>query len=382
MVSPSRVSAYVFGLMPQTFLNPSIPPPLVLIDGTALMFRAFYAMPSLTRRVPERIEGQPEEQEIGAVVGFCNILLSQLQPPPPVLACPYAPTVVVAFDCAGPTFRDDLFGEYKAQRSEPPPTLGPQFDLAYEACQAFGWTAVSAPGFEADDIIATFAAAAGRGVGTGGSSGAGAKRGVVIVGQDKDFMQLVTDRCVLVDPARKRMFGTAEVEEKFGVPPRLMVDLQALAGDPTDNIPGVPGIGPKIAAELLRSWGSLGSVLDAAQAMDPSNPKKPAIKQTKRRENLVAHRDDALLSRRLVTLNSQVPLERIRLYETGDDAGADSDLLLENEGRLARLLAPLPRARDQVGADPASVPLSSAVEFCRRNQMRALEKAVRSKAVP
>jgi hypothetical protein len=338
--------------------------------------------------------------------------------------------VVVAFDCAGPTFRDGLYDAYKSQRGAPPEALGPQFDLAYEACRAFGWPAVAAPGYEADDVIATLAAAACRGVGTGGDgsngsngsdgsggggggNGMGAERGVVIVAQDKDFMQLVTDRCVMVDPAKKRLFGCAEVEEKFGVPPRLMADLQALTGDATDNVPGVPGIGPKIAAELLGDWGSLDNVLDAARATDPANPKKPAIKQTKRRENLVAHRGDAELSRRLVTLDAAVPLDRMRLLLAADgdghgnanananggegggaagEAGGEEEageldhqsVPIGNEARLAALLAPAPRPRSEAGADgdgdPARLPLQSAVAFCQKHDMRALERTVRLKA--
>ena len=280
MVCPSRSLSYLFSLLPPTTTTrTTVAAPLVLIDGTALMFRSFFAMPPLTR--PDPVTN--EIRDVGALVGFMNTLNSLLLPIPE--SAP-PPTCLVLFDSKGPTFRDDICESYKAQRAPPPEQLGPQFDLALSACSALGFPTFSAPGYEADDIIATMASIA-------GSNG----RPVAIVGSDKDFMQLVTDSCVMVCPAKKKLFTKVEVEAKFGVPPRLMVDLQSLCGDATDNIKGIPSIGPKTAAELLLQFGCLDAVLENAHL----------VKQPKRRAVLCEHADSARLAKRLVTLRQDVP---------------------------------------------------------------------------
>jgi len=281
MVSSAKGLAYVFSTIGNVKSHKASSSPLVLVDGTALLFRSYFAMPSMRRPIPDRND-QAEDREVGAIVGFCNSLISILLP------APSDSTVMVLFDSPGPTFRQPMFPEYKAQRPEPPEDLGPQFSVAIEACRAFGWGAYAAPGFEADDVIATMAKVA---------SDNNQERTVTIVGSDKDFYQLVTDTCFVICPSKKVLVTAAEVEAKFGVPPRLMVDLQSLMGDSVDNIKGIPGIGPKTGSELLRQFGSLEGVLDNAHL----------VKQPKRRESLLQHRAAALLARQLVTLHAEVP---------------------------------------------------------------------------
>lgn len=291
-----------------SFALPAVSPTsTVLVDGTALMYRSYFAMPSLTRSDP--LGGA--DREVGAVVGFLNTMLGLLVPMPvdgPI------PTVLVVFDSSGPTFRDEISGVYKAQRKPQPEDLRPQMDLAKQACDAMGFPHLSSPGHEGDDLVATLVQATSPG------------RRVVIVGSDKDFFQLVTEdnRVVCLCPSKKRVFTAEAVHEKFGVKPSLMVDLQSLCGDTADNIGGIPGIGPKTAAELLNAWGSLDAVLANAEK----------LKQKARRERLMQHGDDARLARQLVTLKKDVPAEGIV---------ASLGLELRGSGDLAALcLAPTP----------------------------------------
>ncbi len=250
---------------------------LYLVDGSGYIFRAFHALPPLTRKS----DGLP----VGAVSGFCNMLFKLLQD----TKAGERPThLAVVFDTARTSFRNDIYPDYKANRPPPPEDLVPQFSLIRDATRAFGVAALELEGFEADDLIATYAARA---------SAAGAL--VTIVSSDKDLMQLVVDgRVELQDPVKSRSIRTAEVIEKFGVPPSKVVDVQALAGDSTDNVPGVPGIGVKTAAELINSHGDLETLL--ANAGD--------IKQPKRREALIANAEKARISKRLVKLDENVPV--------------------------------------------------------------------------
>jgi len=282
MVSAKRGLGLAFSFVqrsrPSSTAVPARATPLVLVDGTSLVYRSFFAMPSFSRPADNGAH-----REVGALMGFCNTMMSLLLPFPP---SPSEPTVVVLFDSSGPTFRDELFDRYKGQRPAPPKALGPQMDLAVAACAAFGWPVFSAPGFEADDLIATL-------------SSTDRARPTAIIGSDKDLFQLVSDSVCVMCPSKKKLFTAADVREKFGVGPELMVDLQSLCGDSADNVVGVPGVGPVTAAALLREWGSLEGVLAAAQ--------QNRVKQAKRRLALVEHRESALLAKRLVTLRTDVP---------------------------------------------------------------------------
>jgi DNA polymerase-1 len=249
---------------------------LYLVDGSGYLFRAYHALPPLTRRS----DGLP----IGAVAGYSNMLYKLLCD----MTDEHEPThLAVIFDHSKRSFRNDLYGDYKANRPEPPDDLVPQFPLVREATRAFNVPCIEMEGYEADDIIASYARAAAR---AGGEC--------VIISSDKDLMQLVGDRISLFDTMKNRRIGRAEVIEKFGVPPEKVIDVQALAGDSIDNVPGVPGIGLKTAAQLIDEFGDVETLLARAGE----------IKQQKRRENLLAHAEDARISKRLVLLKDDVPL--------------------------------------------------------------------------
>ena len=245
---------------------------VVLIDGSGFIFRAFYGLPPMTRA-----DGVP----VNAVYGFTNMLMKLLRELD-------ADRIAVIFDKSGTTFRNDIYPEYKANRSETPPDLIPQFPLIRDATRAFNLPCIEKQGFEADDIIATYARLARE---------AGAR--VTIVSSDKDMMQLVGDRVTMYDGLKDRRIGPDEVVEKFGVLPERVIDVQALAGDASDNVPGVPGIGVKTAAELINRFGDLDAVLARAGE----------ITQPKRRESLIANAEAARMSRRLVTLVDDVALD-------------------------------------------------------------------------
>ncbi len=246
-------------------------PHLILIDGSGFIFRAFHALPPMNG---------PGGVPVNAVFGFSNMLGRLLQNHE-------GTHVAVVFDAGRTTFRNDLYDKYKAQRPEPPPELVPQFALVRDATAAFGVPAIELDMFEADDLIASYACAA---------TEAGFR--TTIVSSDKDLMQLVGERVAMQDPIKQKPIGPAEVMEKFGVPPNQVVEVQALMGDSVDNVPGVPGIGPKNASQLIQEYGSLEAVLEAAPGMKPS----------KRRDMLIRHADDARISRKLVELSCDVPL--------------------------------------------------------------------------
>ena len=254
-----------------------------LIDGSGYIFRAYHALPPLTR--PS--DGLP----VGAVHGFCGMLWKLLREtgelaPPTHMA--------VIFDYSAKTFRSDLFDGYKANRQAPPEDLVPQFPLVRDAVRAFNIACIEQEGYEADDIIATYACQA---------LDAGAD--VTIVSSDKDLMQLVQPGIIMYDTMKNKAIGEAEVLERFGVPPSKVVEVQALIGDSSDNVPGVPGIGIKTAALLINEFGDLETLLDRASE----------IKQDKRRENLVQFADQARVSKSLVILDCHVPLQ-VPLAET------------------------------------------------------------------
>ena len=253
---------------------------LFLVDGSGFIFRAFHALPPLTRKS----DGLP----VGAVSGFCNMLWKLLTDARDTSVGVTPTHLAVIFDYSSQTFRKELFADYKANRSAPPEDLVPQFGLIREATRAFNLPCIETEGFEADDIIATYARAA---------EAIGAD--VTIVSSDKDLMQLVTANVHMYDSMKDKQIGIPDVIEKWGVAPEKMIDLQALTGDSTDNIPGIPGIGPKTAAQLLEEFGDLDTLLERAGE----------IKQNKRRENILANAELARLSRQLVTLRTDVPLE-------------------------------------------------------------------------
>jgi DNA polymerase I len=255
-----------------------------LIDGSGYIFRAFHALPPLTRKS----DGLPT----GAVHGFCGMLWKLLQDS----RKSSGPThIAVIFDYSEKTFRNEIYKDYKAHRPPVPEELVPQFGLIRDAVKAFNIASLEQEGYEADDLIATYAKQVRA---TGGDA--------IIVSSDKDLMQLVGSGVSMLDTMKNRTIGPDEVRERFGVPPEKVVDVQALAGDSTDNVPGVPGIGVKTAAELINEYGDLDTLLARAGE----------IKQTKRRERLQEFALQAKLSRELVLLKDDVPLA-VRLEQLG-----------------------------------------------------------------
>jgi DNA polymerase-1 len=241
-----------------------------LVDGSGFIFRAFHGLPPMTR---------PDGTPVNAVYGFVTMLMK-------LISDADADHVAVVFDTSRKTFRSEIYPEYKAHRPPAPEELVPQFPLIREATRAFNLAAIELEGFEADDLIATYARLAVE---------AGAR--VTIVSSDKDLMQLVGPSVDMLDPMKNKAIGAAEVMEKFGVPPDKVVDVQALCGDASDNVPGVPGIGIKTAAQLITDYGDLDSLLARASE----------IKQPKRRETLMENAHLARISRDLVRLRDDVP---------------------------------------------------------------------------
>ena len=250
---------------------------LFLVDGSGYIYRAYHALPPLTRK--------SDGLQVNAVLGFCNMLWKLLREMPP----DNRPThLAVVFDKSEKTFRTEMYTEYKANRSAAPDDLIPQFPLVREAVHAFDIPCLEQAGFEADDLIATYARLACE-----------AKATTTIVSSDKDLMQLVCDTVTLYDTMKDKRIGRAEVIEKFGVGPEKVIEVQSLIGDSSDNVPGVPGIGVKTAAQLIIEYGDLESLLMRAGE----------IKQDKRRQTLIDNADAARLSKRLVTLDQNVDLE-------------------------------------------------------------------------
>ena len=249
---------------------------IYLVDGSTYIFRAYHALPPLTRKS----DGFP----VGAISGFCNMLDKLIKDEREKNNLTH---LLVIFDASGKTFRNDIYPEYKANRSSPPEDLIPQFPVIRKATDAFNVNHVEMLGYEADDLIASYAKAA-----------INEKMKVTIVSSDKDLMQLVKEDVSMLDTMKNRLIQKNEVIEKFGVEPKKVIDVQSLAGDSIDNIPGVPGIGVKTAALLINEYDNLDNLLEKA-----SN-----IKQNKRRESLIEFADQARLSRELVTLKEDVKL--------------------------------------------------------------------------
>ena len=252
-----------------------------LIDGSGYIFRAYYALPPLTRKS----DGLP----VGAVSGFCSMLFKLLEDSKSNENLQKPTHFAVIFDAARKTFRNEIYSDYKANRSEAPDDLAPQFEYIRKSVVAFNLPSVDLPNYEADDLIATYAEQI---------LAKGAK--VTIVSSDKDLMQLYRKDVRLFDPMKNKFITPEDIVNKFGVSPEKVIDVQSLAGDSSDNVPGVPGIGVKTAAELINKYGTLEKLLDNAQE----------IKQNKRRETLIENKDKAIISKKLVTLMKDAPVER------------------------------------------------------------------------
>jgi len=305
---------------------------LFLVDGSGYIFRAFHALPPLTRA-----DGTP----VNAVLGYTNMLLK---------LCADAETdfLLVLFDADRKNFRNEIYAEYKAHRPPPPPELIPQFALIREATKACGVPQLEMPGFEADDLIATYA----RLATANGDE-------VTIVSSDKDLMQLVGPAVKMLDPIKNRPIGIPEVEEKFGVGPERVIDVQALCGDSSDNVPGVPGIGVKTAAELIKTYGSLDALLEHAGE----------IKQPKRRETLIANAELARISRDLVRLRDDVKVAEPydKFAKCAPDPAVLVPFLKANEFRsvLARYEGKLQAAADKQAVAGAGSPAARAASAAK-----------------
>ena len=252
-----------------------------LIDGSGYIFRAYYALPPLTRKS----DGLPT----GAVSGFCSMLFKLLEDSKSN-ENKHKPThFAVIFDSARKTFRNEIYGEYKANRSEAPDDLAPQFEYIRKSVLAFNLPSIELANYEADDLIATYVDQILK---------KGAK--VTIVSSDKDLMQLFKNKVRIFDPMKNKFISEEDIQNKFGVDSSKVIDVQALAGDSSDNVPGVPGIGVKTAAELINKYGNLEKLLKSAHE----------IKQNKRRETLIENKDKALISKQLVTLKHDAPVDR------------------------------------------------------------------------
>src|SRR5215470_10493316 len=250
---------------------------LFLVDGSSYIFRAYHALPPINRK--------SDGLQLNAVFGFCNMLWKLLRDMKPE----EKPThLAVVFDLSERTFRTEIYPDYKAHRPDPPDDLRPQFPLIREAVKAFDLPCLEQRGFEADDLIATYVREAYE-----------AEATATIVASDKDLMQLVNDCVIMYDTMKDRKIGRAEVIEKFGVGPEKVIEVQSLIGDSTDNVPGVPGIGVKTAAQLIGEYGDLETLLKRAGE----------IKQEKRRQSLIDNADAARMSKKLVTLDDKVKLD-------------------------------------------------------------------------
>ncbi len=293
---------------------------LHLIDGSAFIFRAYHALPPLTRK--------SDSLPVGAVSGFVNMLQRYIENNSGSDAATH---VAVIFDYSGRSFRNDLYDQYKANRPPAPEDLIPQFPLTRRATEAFNIACKEIEGYEADDIIATLAHQA---------RDAGGR--VTIISSDKDLMQLVGDGVELLDPMKNKRIDREGVIEKFGVGPERVIDVQALAGDSVDNVPGAPGIGIKTAALLINEFGDLESLLDRAVE----------IPQPKRRETLIVNREQIELSKRLVALDCETPLDfTLDDLEVRDpEPDALFDFLAEMEFRTI-----LKRVADKLGVEPPAV---------------------------
>jgi DNA polymerase-1 len=306
---------------------------LVLVDGSSYIFRAYHALPPLTRKA----DGLP----VGAVSGFCNMLWRLMRE---TIDGEKPTHLAVIFDAPVQTFRSQIFEAYKAHRPEPPDDLRPQFRLIREAVRAFDIPCIEQDGFEADDLIASYVCCASEKEAT-----------VTIVASDKDLMQLIRPGVTMYDSMKEKRIDAAAVLEKFGVPPEKVVDVQALAGDSIDNVPGVPGIGIKTAAQLITEYGSLEALLERAHE----------IKQPKRREALITFAEQARISKRLVQLDCNMtlkhPIEELGLHEPGPTRLAAFLKAMEFNALLRRVAAAYEVDANAIEPDPRLLPGGEAI---------------------
>jgi DNA polymerase-1 len=324
---------------------------LVLVDGSGFIFRAFHALPPMSR---------PDGTPVNAVFGFCNMITRLMKE--------HTGThLAVIFDAGSKTFRNRMYDQYKAHRPEPPEELIPQFALIREATRAFGLPSIELEDWEADDLIAAYAKAVKE---KGGEA--------IIVSSDKDLMQLIGPSVTMLDPMKNTPIGLAEVEAKFGVTPDKVIEVQALIGDSVDNVPGVPGIGPKGAAQLINEFGTLEAVLEAAPGMKPS----------KRRDMLIEHADKARISKQLVILRDDAPLpepiEDLVLRRWDDQVlGAffDTQNFKSIKHRLALLdsgkVEPEPETVSALATHETAAPFSGYQTITSMAQLEALIAAAR-----
>ncbi|MAN57629.1 MAG: DNA polymerase I [Paracoccus sp. (in: a-proteobacteria)] len=313
---------------------------LHLIDGSAFIFRAYHALPPLTRKS----DGLP----VGAVAGFCNMLWKYVTDEHGSDAPTHA---AVIFDHSAKTFRNEIYNAYKANRPDPPEDLRPQFPLTRDATRAFNIACIETEGYEADDIIAALACKARD---AGGS--------VTIISSDKDLMQLVGDGVQMLDPIKGKPIGPDEVREKFGVGPDRVVDVQALAGDAVDNVPGAPGIGIKTAALLIQEYGDLETLLDRADE----------IKQPKRRQTLIENAEQIRISKRLVTLDCDTPLDFTLESLEVRDPHAETLLGFLSEMEFRTLTA---RVAERLGAEAPPVVSAPPSDVAAAPEMPAIDPA-------
>ena len=313
---------------------------LHLIDGSAFIFRAYHALPPLTRKS----DGLP----VGAVAGFCNMLWKYVTDEHGSDAPTHA---AVIFDHSAKTFRNEIYNAYKANRPDPPEDLRPQFQLTRDATRAFNIACIETEGYEADDIIAALACKARD---AGGS--------VTIISSDKDLMQLVGDGVQMLDPIKGKPIGPDEVREKFGVGPDRVVDVQALAGDAVDNVPGAPGIGIKTAALLIQEYGDLETLLDRADE----------IKQPKRRQTLIENAEQIRISKRLVTLDCDTPLDFTLESLEVRDPHAETLLGFLSEMEFRTLTA---RVAERLGAEAPPVVSAPPSDVAAAPEMPAIDPA-------
>ncbi|MDB6181880.1 DNA polymerase I [Paracoccus fistulariae] len=311
---------------------------LHLIDGSAYIFRAYHALPPLTRKS----DGLP----VGAVAGFSNMLWKYISDQQGGDAPTHA---AVIFDHSSKTFRNEIYSDYKANRPPPPEDLRPQFPLTRDATRAFNIACIETEGYEADDIIAALACQA---------RDAGGE--VTIISSDKDLMQLVGDGVTMLDPMKNKVIGPDEVAEKFGVGPDRVVDVQALAGDSVDNVPGAPGIGIKTAAQLINEYGDLETLLARAGE----------IKQPKRRQTLIDHAEQIRISKRLVELDCDTPLDFTldSLEVKEPDATALLTFLSEMEFRTLTN-----RVAEKLGAEAPAVASATPSEVAAAPEQPAID---------
>jgi DNA polymerase-1 len=333
-------------------LNDSAPLRLVLVDGSGFIFRAFHALPPMSR---------PDGTPVNAVFGFCNMITRLMKE--------HTGThLAVIFDAGSKTFRNRMYDQYKAHRPEPPEELIPQFALIREATRAFGLPSIELEDWEADDLIAAYVKAVKE---HGGEA--------IIVSSDKDLMQLIGPSVTMLDPMKNTPIGLAEVEAKFGVTPDKVIEVQALIGDSVDNVPGVPGIGPKGAAQLINEFGTLEAVLEAAPGMKPS----------KRRDMLIEHADKARISKQLVILRDDAPLpepiEALALRRWDDrvlGAFFDTQNFKSIKHRLALLdsgpVAPEPETVSALAAHETAAPFSGYQTITSMAQLEAIITAART----